>query len=294
MNQTLRTLLTRLIDYAGLFPPAKLGMAEAVAYYARCRGGSEKWMLARFITPVSRLDEFEAELSRQALREGEWALSVLPGPDLAADLAAIASFNHRNAGAVRIDTMEAQGGDVATIRRLDADVPDEIALFIELPAADDPAALVSEVARAGRFAKIRTGGVTPDAFLSPAQIVRFMRRCHESGVGLKATAGLHHPLRCVRPLTYESDAPRGTMNGFVNLFLAAALMKNGTDDGELLDLMYTENASDFRLREDVIAWRDTSLDVAAIAAARRELAISFGSCSFDEPIDDLRALSWLE
>lgn len=294
MNQTLRALLTGLIDYAGLFPPANLGMAEAVANYASYRSCDEKWMLARFITPVSRLDELEAELSRRVPGEGEWALSVLPGNDLAADLAAIASFNRRNAAGARIDTMEARASDVATIRGLDAAIPDEIALFIELPAVEDPATLVAEIARVGRFAKIRTGGVTRDAFLSPEQIVRFMRRCNENEVGFKATAGLHHPLRCDRPLTYENNAPRGTMNGFVNLFLAAALMRNGAGDDRLLDLMYAESASDFCLDGDLIVWRDNSLDVAAIAQTRRELAISFGSCSFAEPVDDLRVLCWLE
>jgi len=293
MNRTLRALLTRLVDYAGLFPPASLGMAEAVANYARYRSGSERWMLARFITPVARLDDFEAAVASELTNADEMAISALPGVDLTSDLERIEAFNERNEHRARVDTIEAKADHVESIRLLDSKVPDSIALFIELPAVEDPGPLVEEVARAGRFAKVRTGGVTPDAFLTPQEIIRFMRRCHEKEVAFKATAGLHHPLRCVKPLTYEPDAPRGTMNGFVNLFLAAALMRKGLDDELLVELLLTDDASAFTFDEDAIRWHDTTIDVAAAAQARSELAVSFGSCSFEEPVDDLRELHWL-
>lgn len=292
MNQSLRTLLTRLVDYAGLFPPAKLEMPAAAANYARYRESDLRWMLARFITPVARLGELE-DTVRGLQVPSEWALSVLPGGDLHTDLDKIAAFNTRNRRRMHIDTIEAKAEDVDAIRHLDAAVPDDVALFIEIPANDDPVELIAAIAGAGRFAKIRTGGVTPDAFLPPDDIVRFMRRCHENGVAFKATAGLHHPLRCVKPLTYEPDAPRGAMNGFVNLFLAAALLRDGGSDAELVELLRTTDAEAFALDGDTITWRGATAGVAELASTRRELAISFGSCSFEEPVEDLRALGWL-
>ena len=293
MLPSLRILLPRLVDYAGLFPPAKLGMAEAAANYARYRSADEHWMLARFITPVARLAELEEEIGRVATAGGEWAISALPGTDLRGDLQIMDDFNRRNRGRARIDTIEEKAVSEDAVRELDRVVSDEIALFIELPAADDPAPLVATVAGTGRFAKIRTGGVTRDAFLPPDSIVRFMRRCPERGVAFKATAGLHHPLRCVRPLTYEPDAPTGPMNGFVNLFLAAAFLRSGLPDDALVELLLCDDPATFRLAEETIEWRGSSVDVAALASTRRELAISFGSCSFEEPVNDLRALRWL-
>jgi hypothetical protein len=293
MNDSLQALLTRLVDYAGLFPPANLGMPEAVENYARYRRGDHRWMLARFIVTVSRLDEFEAAAAAHLTNAEEWAVSVLPGVDLTGDLARIEAFNRRNDRRARIDTIETKADHVEAIRVLCAKVPDEIALFVEIPADDDPAPLIGEIAAAGRFAKIRTGGVTQDAFLSPETIIRFIRRCHESEVAFKATAGLHHPLRCVRPLTYEPDAPRGAMNGFVNLFLAAALVREGHPDHELVELLLTDDASAFSIDGDAIGWRRSTVDVASLAKTRRELAASFGSCSFEEPVNDLRELGWL-
>jgi len=35
------------------------------------------------------------------------------------------------------------------------------------------------------------------------------------GVPFKATAGLHHPLRCIHPLTHEPNSPAAAMHGFL-------------------------------------------------------------------------------
>jgi hypothetical protein len=133
----------------------------------------------------------------------------------------------------------------------------------------------SQLAGKGLRAKIRTGGVTPDAFPSAETIAKFIRECRDHRVAFKATAGLHHPLRCVKPLTYEPDAPTGTMHGFINLFIAAAIPDRAEE--VLLDNELALNAS---VTHDEIAYM-------------RTWAISFGSCSFEEPIADLKELGWL-
>ncbi|HEX7807360.1 MAG TPA: hypothetical protein VF608_01500, partial [Thermoanaerobaculia bacterium] len=106
-------------------------------------------------------------------------------------------------------------------------------------------------------------------------------------VAFKATAGLHHPLRCVRPLTYEPNAPTGLMHGFVNVFLAAAMI----EDAEAI--LEERDASAFAFDDDGASWRDRRVSTEALEKLRSHCAISFGSCSFEEPIDDLRALHWL-
>ncbi len=60
-----QALLTRLIDYAGLFPPASLPMKDAVRNYLDYDAGGQAWMLGRFIVSVDRLPEFEQVFERQ-------------------------------------------------------------------------------------------------------------------------------------------------------------------------------------------------------------------------------------
>ena len=58
MNASLRALLSGVVDYAGLFPPAGLPLDQAIRNYARYRQGSDAWMLGRFVIPAARLAEF--------------------------------------------------------------------------------------------------------------------------------------------------------------------------------------------------------------------------------------------
>ena len=147
--------------------------------------------------------------------------------------------------------------------------------------------LLPELKRRGFRAKIRTGGITEDAFPTPERVAAFIRACKEAGVAFKATAGLHHPLRCSKPLTYEPNAATGTMHGFVNVFLAAALV----DYAE--DILGEADSRSFFFGDDGASWRGHHAGIDDLAAMRRDFGISFGSCSFEEPINDLKELEWL-
>lgn len=57
MQAGIRVFLEGIIDYAGLFPPADLPLAQAVADYVRYWQGPDSWMLSRFIVPAARLRE---------------------------------------------------------------------------------------------------------------------------------------------------------------------------------------------------------------------------------------------
>ena len=146
--------------------------------------------------------------------------------------------------------------------------------------------LLPELKARGFRAKIRTGGITEDAFPTPETVASFIRACRSVGIAFKATAGLHHPLRCLRPLTYEPNAAVGTMHGFLNVFLAAAM----TEDAEAI--LRETDANAFTFDEDGVNWRDRRVTLDELAATR-QFATSFGSCSFEEPIDDLKELGWL-
>ena len=146
---------------------------------------------------------------------------------------------------------------------------------------------INATAAAGLRAKIRTGGVTYDAFPAAAHVASFIQRCAEHGVAFKATAGLHHPLRCMKPLTYEPDAPKGPMHGFVNVFLAAAVLPHAEA------ILAEEDPGAFSFEDETASWRGHRIRTEDLAHTRREFAISFGSCSFDEPVADLKELGWL-
>jgi hypothetical protein len=145
----------------------------------------------------------------------------------------------------------------------------------------------------GGFAKVRTGGLTPDAIPPSADIADFLAEAASRRIAFKATAGLHHPFRSRRALTYDADSPRATMHGFVNVFVAAAFAWRGAERSLILDVIDEEDAGSFQFLAGELVWRGSTIATGEIEAARRDFAHSFGSCSFTEPVADLRALGWL-
>lgn len=290
-SSALDALLDGLVDYAGLFPPAGLSMRDAVANYARYRAGERKAMLARFVLPVARLDEFVAAAGAVAADPtGAWPLAVLAG---AGDAAALDTFNAAHGARWRIDTAEAKAASSADVAALAAALAPRYTVYVEIPVKDDPSLLLTAIAGADLRAKIRTGGTTVDAFPSPSEVVRFIAHSARLGLPFKATAGLHHPLRGEFALTYAADSARGTMYGFLNVFLAAALLHSGVRESAVAPLIEERDARAITIDDDGISWRGHRVDRAAIRAARRAFAGSFGSCSFEEPVADLESLNLL-
>lgn len=256
MKATLRVLLEGLVDYAGLYPPAALPFDEAVRRYRSYREGDHAWMLGRFIVPFERRAEVPSGLPLSVV-----ARHSLPD------------------GADQTEIKAATAEDVARI----AAATKGRLVYVEVDDID----LLEPIAIHGLRAKLRTGGVTHEAFPSADRIATFLRGCAMAGVPFKATAGLHHPIRCVKPLTYEPDAPVGTMHGFINLFMAAVFAH------EAEHVLVEEDPSAFRFDDDIASWRDHSVALDHIRRVRSEFAISFGSCSFEEPVQDLRDLGWM-
>jgi hypothetical protein len=289
-------LLAGSIDYAGLFPPAGLPMATALPQYAEYRAGAAAWALGRFVVAVSRLDELEraAEGVAPASSEEPWRLSALVGPDAKRDLETLGEFNCRHAApgaaALTADVVEAKAESIEAVDALLTAVPRWAQAYVEIPLARDPRPLVAAIARHGGRAKMRTGGVTPDAFPTPAEVLRFLRACIEARVPFKATAGLHHPLRAEYRLTYAPDSPRGTMFGYLNVFLTAVLLRQGLSDADALALLEERSPEAIQVSADAITWRGHRADRGAIAAARQDGIVAFGSCSFTEPVGEWEAV----
>ena len=297
MRSTL-ALLDGSLDYAGLFPPAKLDMAPAVANFARYRAGPESWILARMVVPASRLKEFDA--AAESLlppvngpgHDDAWPVSgLLPpagDPDFERGVEAVGRFNERHAmagaGSALIDTVEFKAASADEIDEAIETLDDEIFPYIEIDAKKDPRGLITSLADLAVGAKIRTGGLTPTDHPSPEEVARFVFACRAADVPLKATAGLHHPYR------HEATSVGCRQHGFLNFFLGCCLVaEDRIGEAELAEMLADESPGSFSFREDSLAWRDRKVSVAEVRAARERFVHSFGSCSVDEPIGDLRA-----
>jgi hypothetical protein len=302
-----------LVDYAGLFPPASLDMTAAVTEYGAHRQEDEAWMLGRFIVPAGRLEELRQARGKT---DQDWPLSILVGGRDNADAALEAAAAH---GAAAREFLAGSGG-TATIEVLEAPIPAEVSglevpaflgtyvetlaaggldgreLYLEvLPGADDLKSLEAINALAAfenRFprigAKLRCGGVTPGAFPSCERVAGFIDICRRLGLPLKCTAGLHHPVR------HQAAEPAVMMHGFLNVFGAGLLSHALGTDLETLTACVAETDPDaFKFDDNGFAWRDHFVAAAALDQARTGFLPGFGSCSFDEPRDDLRNLGLL-
>jgi hypothetical protein len=248
---SLQALLSNLIDYAGLYPPAALPLHEVAEKYEAYRASPHAWMLNRVVLP-------HAKLADAPLADG-WRITLLvdgePGP--------------LPPQVETLETKQAHGLSLPT--------------YCEAP--------IEQVS--GAFAKVRTDGLTPYAIPVPEAIADFLHGAAQRRLPFKATAGLHHPIRSLRPLTYAADSPRAVMHGFVNVFVAAAFAWHGADRGLLVDTLTEEDPHEFDFADGELRWRGRRLSTGQIQIARRDFAHSFGSCSFEEPVAGLRELGFL-
>ncbi|HVS31046.1 MAG TPA: hypothetical protein VMS98_06295 [Thermoanaerobaculia bacterium] len=255
MNQALVVLLESLIDYAGMYPPAALTVDQAVANYTSYRRGKHMWALGRFVVPAAQLAAVPRGFPVTVVATDEM-------PDT--------------------EVIEIKAGNADAIERI-ARARGNRTVYVEVVNL----ALLATIKAYRLRAKIRTGGTTAEAFPSVDSVVAFIRGCVELGVPFKATAGLHHPIRCVAALTYDAGAAEGTMHGFLNLFMASALPEHAEK------ILLEDNVRAFAFDDGGFWWRDLRVPTEEIARVRQDVFVSFGSCSFEEPIADLKELGWL-
>jgi hypothetical protein len=293
-----RVLLNGIVDYAGLFPPASLDMERAARAYADYLSSPYSELLGKFIVPVSRLNELSEVGSAVFPRDDDpsWRISVIVGSSLGDARIAAREFNarHRNGsldGNAVCDAFEAVAADGDAVREALREIPVFFELYLEVPATIDPAPAIKAMSGTRAAAKIRTGGVTRESIPSSAQVLRFMRQCHGHGVPFKATAGLHHAVGSEYPLTYDTDSARAEMFGYLNVFVGAAAIEAGWDDASVIGILEARDPSSFRFDADGVSVNGRKIEAPVLAGTRERFALSFGSCSFIEPVDEARALS---
>jgi hypothetical protein len=299
---SLQALLAESIDYAGMFPPCSLPLEPALQNHANYVRAPEAWMLNTFVLPVEQFDAAKELLSPfdplhplrvaalgQKTADAEAFLEALEEADTA-----IRSLS-RNVDLISITHLEMfLPHDVSLVlleqaRSFLGDLP----VFWETPPdkAEQTIALLAEYNSDADLAtfgyKLRTGGVTADAFPSSAQIARALVAPATHQLPIKFTAGLHQPIRLYR------DDVKTKMHGFLNVLGAAVLAAEHRWDAHQTSLMLEDETADsFSFTDDFFAWRQWKIDVERLQY-RRKFVSSFGSCSFDEPREDLRAVGFL-
>jgi hypothetical protein len=295
MLASTHVLLEAIFDYAGTFPPASLPLADALSNYARDRTSAEHWLLGRLVLPAASLPEFE-RLARSLPPVGpkaSWDLTVILGVDPADQLDKVLSFNRQTTTGARVASIEFSPLRPGEIRDLKGRIPETIEAFFETPFDADVERRLDAIAVIGRMAKVRTGGVTAGGFPNAESLVRFLGVCADAGIAFKATAGLHHAVRGCYALRDEPGSETATMHGFLNVCVAAALVRTGAGASEAVDALVESSADPFQFGAGGVAWRDRTLTNDDLAATRRHFFRSFGSCAFREPVDELARLRLL-
>lgn len=284
-----RALMAGAVDYAGLFPPAQLPLADALAEYRRALAGADAWMLGRFIVPAMQLSVLADAVVRDAHDGRGWTVSAIVREHMDEDAAAVQAFNQRAANLhVRVDTIECRPSSSDSITWLAKTFSPAFTVHVEVgvgPTARDD---LRVVARHQLRAKVRTGGLAPDAFPAPASLVAFIESARDVGVPFKATAGLHHAMRGAYPLSDEIGAQSAMMHGFVNLMLATATVGERLPTTTAAALLTRTDHSALVFDDERVRWGDVELSIDAIGRMREAQCVSFGACSFREPADEYR------
>jgi hypothetical protein len=283
-----RALMAGAVDYAGLFPPAQLPLADALAEYRRALAGADAWMLGRFIVPAVHLSALADAVVRDAHARG-WTVSAIVREHIDEDAAAVRAFNQRAANQhVRVDTIECRPSSSDSVAWLAKTFLPAFTVHVEVgvgPTAPDD---LRVVARHQLRAKVRTGGLAPDAFPAAAGLVAFIESARDVGVPFKATAGLHHAIRGAYPLSNDIGAQSATMHGFVNLMLATAMVGERLPTTTAAALLTRTDDSALVFDDERVRWGDVELSIDAIGRMRQAQCVSFGACSFREPADEYR------
>lgn len=317
MTTTARNLFAELIDYAGLFPPAGLSMDEAFDRFLRHRAGTDGRLLARFVCPAARLGELAPLIeAADPGADGVRITALGAGGDdppafsasIERDAEAMRGFRARLGDLSRIDVFEvklprlghpSEVVDLTFHHLADVAVSTPSAFF-ETPLTGEPpdpgpvaravAAAGQRIDPAGRCAglKIRCGGLEAAAVPTVDAVAVAIVAARDAGLPLKATQGLHHPVR-------HHDPGLGTaVHGFINLIAAALLgREHGLELETVRAIVAEEDPAAFRVDDEGLGWRELACGADAVASGRSAAFVGIGSCSFSEPRDDLADLGWL-
>ena len=326
-NESLYRFLNKIIDYAGLFPPAELPLDQAVENYSEYRKSELNWMLSRFIIPAElipelkaykdsfitkkdpfslsvlgkktdTIEEFQNETDR-VLDQIQWANSELKGYistdsfEIRLPVEAVESYDHEllmellNETATRFEQTKHAPPILFYESVLNSSADRELE-FIMKSLSGHNEILSDENYHQTQMAgyKLRCGGTSEDAFPSDELVVSALLMAREKLIPMKFTAGLHHPVRHLK------ESVNTKMHGFFNVF-GAGLLAYAFDLNreEMMNIILEEDPESFQFTDTGLAFDGFHIETEEIEELRSNAFLSYGSCSFEEPVDDLKKLN---
>jgi hypothetical protein len=270
-------LFGQLFDDAAIFPPGNAPMETALTRHLAWRSSPERDFVGQFICASPQWVELVSCLPTDA----SIPVSVtVPAGVGAVESAVRAAEEDPRTSLVSVEVpvaFEDSLGEVLKV--LDAVLPRDTVGFVELPWAAVNGVSCDLLARSRHRLKVRTGGTAAESFPSEELLARMIWRTVRSGLAFKLTAGLHHAVR-------HRDAVTGfEHHGFLNVIAATAAAREAADVPSIQSVLATQDPG--RVADLV-----RRLDGEAARAVRRQF-LSFGTCSIEEPLEDLRNLGLL-
>ena len=264
-------LFSRLVDDAAVFPPGDLPLDDAVPAHRRHRAASHAHLVGLFVCTDEQLPAVAKLAGDEPL---EVAVVVTGG---AGGIESVVGFAGRNdvlevkALEVRLRDEDDLARNAQRVAAMCASCVGDEEVFIETGLEGGWERALDVVAESGFNAKLRTGGLSADLFPSSAQVASFIAACLDREVSFKCTAGLHNAVRHVADDGFDH-------HGFLNVLLATRASLDGASVADVAAVLDDRSGPS-------LARAASMLD----SGVRRWFR-SFGSCSIDEPVQDLTSL----
>lgn len=303
LPNSLRELLTNVIDYAGMYPPAQLPFDEALRNYIEYQSAPFCWMVGQYVCPIVKLGELRscAELYSDwddiplaligTSGASEEELVSRCAKDFA-EYSDVAQPSWRPVSyEVRLEPELLRNASLANALRAAAENWPADVMFCEIPLLElsreeIERAINSIAAVDGGAAKFRLGGPNAAAYPDAAILANAIKATADANTSVKFTAGLHHP-------HYHHDhSIHADVHGFINVFCASVLACTHNLDSSAIERI-------LRIAEpEAIKFDDSGFVVEGERATigqieeGRTFAVGFGSCSVMEPVEDLISLGY--
>lgn len=304
MKNTLKELLSGILDYAGVYPPAKLDFTSSYTNYCTYRNSPKAFMLGSFVCPITNLEDLRASQTPESPIDVSVIASAAQNQEnffrqLESDVEKTTSyFSHAIPShnlysfEVRLMSYDTDIQKCEKVLNKLYSINKNTKLFLEVPFLDgwenSVLEMISRISEQTLCnAKIRTGGLNQNSFPTVKQLQQFIYACANNELPFKATAGLHHPI------THWDDEIKVIMHGFFNVFISAICMYHNYEHEIVEKILSSQNTSDFQFYDEYAVICDNKITLEEIQQGRT-FALSFGSCSLDEPVEHLVSLGYIE